>query len=76
MPADDPAGPDWAGRLLRAIWGLGLVWLVVGTSITLYHLTAGDRADIDRGAALMILGAATFTLGVILYRRARPSPPP
>ena len=71
MVGDDRPGPDWAARLRRATCGLGLVWLFVGAGITLYHLHAQDGIGIDRGAALMILGAATFSLGAILTWRAR-----
>jgi hypothetical protein len=65
---DARPGPDWATRLRRAICGLGLAWLVVGAGITIYHLTTSGAAGTDRGPALMILGAATFSLGIIFRR--------
>jgi hypothetical protein len=67
----DAPGPDWALRLSRGTCGLGLVWLVTGAAIVVLHLTAGHPADVDRGAALMILGAATTVLGLVLVRRVR-----
>jgi len=54
----------------RATCGLGLVWLAVGAGITIYHVSAGDGVGINRGVALMILGAATFSLGALLSWRA------
>lgn len=67
----DTTGPDWALRLSRGLCGLGLVWLVVGGAIVVLHLTAGHPAEVDRGGALVILGAATAVLGLILVRRVR-----
>ena len=70
MVGDDRPAPDWATRLRRATCGLGLVWLAVGVGITVYRLTASEGVGLDRGVALMILGAATFSLGAILTWRA------
>ncbi len=62
-------GPDWPRRLSRGTCALGLVWLVIGGVIVVVHLRTGEPADLDRGWALMILGAAPSGLGVLLLRR-------
>lgn len=63
--------PDWPRRLTRGTCGLGLVWLVLGGTIVIVHLGTGDPDALDRGWALMILGAATSGLGLLLLRRVR-----
>ncbi len=63
--------PDWPRRLSRATCGLGLVWLVIGGAILVVHLGDGEPGGVDRGWALMILGAATSGLGLLLLRRIR-----
>lgn len=67
----DELSPDWPRRLSRGTCGLGLVWLVIGGAILAVHWSTGEPGGVERGVALMILGAATFGLGLLLLRRIR-----
>ncbi len=70
-PEREELSPDWPRRLSRGTCALGLVWLLIGGAIVIVHLTTGERAGTERGAALMILGVATFGLGLVLLRRVQ-----
>ncbi len=71
MVGDDRPVPPWGTRLRRAICGLGLVWIALGAGIVIFHLAAGGGdVGLDRGLALVILGASTLSLGALQIWRA------
>ncbi len=70
--ADDEAGPDWGGRLRRAICGIGIVWLVVGAAVAVYYAASDQSDDVIRGILTMLLGAVSLAVGMIMIRRSRP----
>ena len=70
VSADDAPGPDWAGRVRRAICGIGIVWLVIGAAVAVYYAVTNQGDDIIRGILTMLLGAATLTAGTIMIRRS------